>query len=381
MPIQQKIIQNLQPTGLNSKFDYGNLNFAAYISAVQNMQRVVSEDQKLDLTETQLNNIAPFEIRPAQPNRKGILLIHGLFDTPIIMRDIGEYYAEKGFLVRCILLPGHGTIPADLLTTSPTEWLKATEYGIKSFRNEVDEIYLAGFSTGAILALNYAIQSENSEPCIDGLIMLSPVFAINTAKTIFVRVYRMFRWLFKEHKWIFRHECPDYAKYTSFPVNSGYLVQRLIVETKLLLQKYPCTLPVFIAMSRDDETVRASAALDFFAKVANKKNQFILYSNNVEDRIASNITVLKSAKPDENILNFSHVSLPVSPNNSHYGRTGDHQEPLHEPKNSPEDTLIHRGALTPENENNYRIRRLTYNPFFEDLMAEIDQFITATSTS
>ena len=44
------------------------------------------------------------------------------------MRDVGQHYAEQGYLVRCILLPGHGTIPADLLTTSPTEWLKATEF-------------------------------------------------------------------------------------------------------------------------------------------------------------------------------------------------------------------------------------------------------------
>ena len=379
MPIQQKIIQRLQPTGLNSRFEFDNLNFAAYISSVKNMQRVVNEDHKLGLTTGQLNAIAPFEICPTKPNGKGMLLIHGLFDTPNIMRDTGEHYAAQGYLVRSILLPGHGTIPADLLTTSPTDWLKATAYGVKSFRGEVSQIYITGFSTGAILALNYALQNEGAKPTIDGLIMLSPVFAINTAKTIFVRAYRMFRWLFKEHKWIFRNECPDYAKYTSFPVNSGYLVQRLIIETKLLLQQHPCTLPTFIAMSRDDETVRASAALDFFNKAKNHHNKFLLYSNDVENFAQHNIRVKKSAKPDEHILNMSHVGVLVSPNNSHYGRNGDHQEPLHEPKNNLDDKVIHRGALTPDNENNYRIRRLTYNPFFNELMSEIDEFIVITS--
>ena len=31
-------------------------------------------------------------------------------------------------------------------------------------------------------------------------------------------------------------------------------------------------------------------------------------------------------EPDENILNFSHACIPVSPDNSHYGRNGDYKD-------------------------------------------------------
>ena len=187
----------------------------------------------------------------------------------------------------------------------------------------------------------------------------------------------MFRWLFKEDKWIFRNDNPDYSKYTSFPVNSGYLVQRLIIETKLLLQQTPCTIPLFIAMSRNDETVRAQAGLDFFTRTDNKKNRFILYSNDNENMTDSRITLHTSAKADEHILNMSHVSVPVSPDNAHYGRNGDHNEPLHEPKQDRQDDIIYRGALTPENENAYRIQRLTFNPYFTEMLTEIERFIAS----
>ena len=295
------------------------------------------------------------------------------------MRDIGKHFLNKGFLVRSILLPGHGTIPADLLTTSLKEWIKATLYGVNSFRNEVDELYLAGFSTGASLALNYVLDNPPAKPNIAGMIMLSPAFALNTKSSISVRLYRMFRWLFKEHKWVVRSDSPDYCKYISYPVNSAYLIQRLILENKLLLQERIPTIPTFIAMSHDDETVRVQPALDYFKKTKNPLNRFLLYSNSRLKNKDGRISVKKSEKLDEGILDFSHVSVLTSPDNKHYGRNGDHKEPLHEPKGSSERDKIYLGANTPENEELYRFRRLTYNPYFDELIQTIDAFIESTT--
>ena len=76
-------------------------------------------------------------------------------DSPFMMRDIGEYFKEKSFLVRSILLPGHGTVPGDLTNISYEKWIEAVQYGINSFEKETENLYIAGFSTGGALALHF----------------------------------------------------------------------------------------------------------------------------------------------------------------------------------------------------------------------------------
>lgn len=377
--LQQKIIQHIQPTGLNSRFEFSDLNFNAYISAIKNMMALVNKKYELKLTKQQIELNCPFEFKPKKPNGKGMLLIHGLFDTPFIMRDLGKHYAKQGFLVRSILLPGHGTIPADLLTTAPKYWFDATTFGVESLAKDVDNIYITGFSTGAMLALHNALQPSPSQAKIKGLIMLSPAFAIDAKKSVLVNLYRMVSWMFTKQKWVFNDANPDFAKYTSFPVNSAYLVQRVIVETKLLLNEHEASLPIFIAMSRDDETVRPEAALVFFASTYNHNNRFILYSNERERFNDPRIQVTKSALPEKDILDLSHVSLPISASNPHYGVEGDYQTRLCEPAETNHDSTIYLGALSPENVRQHRIKRIMYNPFYDDMLKQIDAFITETS--
>ena len=379
MEIPEKIVKHIQPSGLNSKFDAENLRFPAYVTAVNNTLKNINQKFKLGHSDEVINNNSPFEFRPQGDAKQGALLVHGLFDSPFIMRDIGKHLQQQGLLVRSILLPGHGSIPADLLTTSPTEWMKALQYGINSFIGEIDELYLVGFSTGAALQLNYLLEHLESKPKIAGLIMLCPAMALNTKKSIFLRVYRMFRWLFKEQKWIFRSDNPDYCKYTSFPVNSGYLVQRVIFENKLLLKTKQCPVPIFIAMSEDDETVRTDVVVDFFKKTSHSKNEFILYRKDAHDYHDPRIKVIKSSVPEQHILDLSHIAIPNAPDNHHYGVEGDYQEKVTEPQNPPADDTVYLGAASSENETHYRMRRITYNPFFEELMQSIDQFINSTS--
>ena len=189
----------------------------------------------------------------------------------------------------------------------------------------------------------------------------------------------MFRWLFKQHKWILRHECPDYTKYTSFPVNSAFLVQRIIVENKFLLKKKKCELPIFMVVSIDDETVRTEASIKFFQQTNNNNSKLYIYTKCEKPYQDKRIYLLTNKKDDENILDFSHVSVLVSPNNFHYGRNGDHQEPLHEPKNKINNQEIYLGAASKENENRYRLRRLTFNPYFAELMQKLNRFMQSTN--
>src|SRR4051794_18908145 len=110
-----------QKTGLNSQFNGADLSFNAYLQQTQAMIRSLRIDAEQFPDSIAANS--PFEWKPTRGEQKqGILLIHGLFDSPFMMRDIARHFLSRGFLVRTILLPGHGTVPGDLLNIERSEW-------------------------------------------------------------------------------------------------------------------------------------------------------------------------------------------------------------------------------------------------------------------
>ncbi len=102
--------------------------------------------------------------------QKGILLVHGLGDSPYSFTDIGPVLADNGFLVRTLLLPGHGTRPGDMLNVQIDQWRALLKKQTEILEQEVDQVYLGGFSTGANLVTELALQDER----IAGLVLFSP---------------------------------------------------------------------------------------------------------------------------------------------------------------------------------------------------------------
>ena len=62
-----------------------------------------------------------YELAPPDP-KGGVLLVHGLTDSPYSMRGIAETFYAEGFHVVVLRLPGHGTIPASLRDVSWKDW-------------------------------------------------------------------------------------------------------------------------------------------------------------------------------------------------------------------------------------------------------------------
>src|SRR5262249_50854380 len=125
---------------------------------------------------------SPFELLPPRhiPGNKikyGALLVHGLFDSPFLMRDIGTFLQSHGILARAILLPGHGIVPGNLLNVDYKDWIQTVNYGIATLEKDVEHIFLVGFSTGASLSLYHALQN----PKIAGLLLASPAIKIRSA--------------------------------------------------------------------------------------------------------------------------------------------------------------------------------------------------------
>lgn len=93
---------------------YSQDNFQQYIDETKqwlSQHRVF----KTDNIEKELQANTPFELIPEKPNGDAVLLVHGLGDSPYSFMDVAQHLAAQGYLVRAILLPGHGSKVGDLI--------------------------------------------------------------------------------------------------------------------------------------------------------------------------------------------------------------------------------------------------------------------------
>jgi len=88
--------------------------------------------------------------------RSGVLLIHGLTGTPAEMRLVGKGLNRAGFSVYGMQLAGHCGDAKDLLATNWQDWYASVVKAAEEFRKEVDHLFVAGLSMGAVLALKLA---------------------------------------------------------------------------------------------------------------------------------------------------------------------------------------------------------------------------------
>lgn len=344
---------------------------------------------------------------------EGVLLLHGLSDSPFLMTDLGNFFAalDRCLLVRSILLPGHATAPGDLVAVRYEDWEAAARYGLRSFPDAIRNLYVVGFSTGGALAIRETLATAGTERSgrIKALILLSPAIR-PTGRLAHLKVAprllgALSRWTGLE-QWMDVHSDRDYAKYESFPTNAAYQIYRLD-EALAGASPRGVPVPMFMALSREDTTVDAADTVTFFLARANIKSRLVLYARDPDDttvrrwRSDDRVHVVASSLPERGVLDFAHVSLPVSPRNPHYGEHGDYVSCLH--YEVPDDAeaamklcrcvlpamrapacseiAVRNGARVLYGENsaeNLRagiVRRLTYNPLFDDLLRRIEQFI------
>lgn len=382
------MFSNLSKTSQDDTVSYpitdSKLPFADYIAR----SRAIIEARRTDLTGTDAQNKriidanCPYELRPQTSSGKakhGALLIHGLLDCPFSLRDIGQKLQSNGVLCRSILLPGHGTKPSDLLYASYHEWIQAVRYGIESMREEVDQLYLIGYSTGATLSVYQALQDAE----IAGVVLLSPAIRIKAPVDIAVAWHKLSRYLRQENKlWLYREPENDYAKYQSITFNAVSQVAQLTQVIRELNSQHALTCPVYMAISREDETISSHQAIDFFARLPNQDSRMLLYTSIEHAYPDSRIVTRMSQHPKNHIKHYSHVSIPFSPLNIHYGVNGDYEMTAHRNQttmiygayNRIEQRIfdfLHRFNLT-----GHQRRELTYNPDFDFMAADIAAFIT-----
>ena len=105
--------------------------------------------------------------------RNGVLLIHGLTGTPTEMRFVAKGLNRAGFTVHGMQLAGHCGDESDLLATGRHDWYRSVVEAAQRLRGEVDHLFVAGLSMGALLALKLAADHPDQ---IDGLGLYGTTF-------------------------------------------------------------------------------------------------------------------------------------------------------------------------------------------------------------
>ena len=327
-------------------------------------------------------------------HRVGALLIHGLSDSPFLLHDIGRKLQAEGVLVRGIVLPGHGTVPGDLVDVDQADWVAATAFGIETFRDQVDALYLVGFSTGGGLSVNYMLANPD-DPLIKGMVLLAPAVAIqNTLVARIGGLHKLYSWALPTGNWVPGgiQDDVDEAKYESFSKNGGFQVFRLTQAIADKRGRLPDDrrLRMLIAVSDNDETIDPKAAKDFFDAMAAPGSALVNYrrlTRHVVRRTANGDNATNGDVPvddGEKYAALSHVSVTNRPGNPHYGRNGDYRNCLHYMGSAKNKDALQRcrdgdatnGTIKMAKEmQDTAIQRSTYNPDFADLAQRIADFV------
>ena len=119
--------------------------------------------------------------RPSQAfawpgGRAGVLLVHGLAGTPTEMRFVARGLHAAGFTVHAVQLAGHCGSVADLVATDWRDWSRSVDAAIDALAREVDHVFVAGLSMGAVLALERAIARPDA---IRGVALYGTTFRLD----------------------------------------------------------------------------------------------------------------------------------------------------------------------------------------------------------
>ncbi|WP_261844437.1 alpha/beta hydrolase [Aliamphritea ceti] len=348
-------------------------DFQSYLSDTRTwleQQRVfVSADKQAEL-----NANMPYELPPAdgQPPQKAVLLVHGLGDSPFFFRDIGAELSKQGFLVRTLLLPGHGSRPADLMLADSDEWQEAVSHHTRLLQQQVGEVWLGGFSTGANLVTSEALSNDD----ISGLLLFSPAIVPESAMTHLLPVVNLLSdWLDQESS------DGNYTRYGSLTTNGATQYYYTTRQVRQQLVENTYDKPVLIALSADDSVVDSEAVKSLFEQRFNNPASKLFWFGETTETTDSRIEVLTSRLPQLQISNFSHMSLLFAANNPFYGRNGSHRICENGQTEAAEKLCPDSNDLWYSNwgyqEADKVHARLTWNPYFDRLVSSIKQVTSA----
>ena len=360
-----------------------------------------------------------FELSAASPVG-GVLLLHGMSDSPYSLRALGQALNRRNYWVIGLRLPGHGTAPSGLKYVKWEDMAAVVRLCMDHLAARVGPkpLHIVGYSNGATLAINYSLDvlKSKSSPHPTSLVLISPAIGVHFTAGLAGMKDGLSRipglgslaWLSVVPEF-------DPYKYNSFATNAGAQVHRLTRSVtrritarakSMPLDLFP---PTLIFKSTVDATVSENAVVDSFLKhFGPHKHELILFDINryaaknklliddpapLTDRLMQNdalpftLTLITNESPESRtviaqkrnplskdgpeiehlnlswpagVISLSHVALPFPPDDALYGQR---------PPDSEKVLFLGQMAIQGERgilklSYDYLVR-LRYNPFHD----------------
>jgi len=232
-----------------------------------------------------------FELRADKPVG-GVLLLHGMTDSPYSLRSLGQAFNEHDYWVLGLRLPGHGTAPSGLKSVSWEDMAAAVRLSMNHLASKVENkpIHIVGYSTGAPLALDFALNAleGSASPVPTSLVLISPAVGIHAAAALASWKARLavlpglggLAWLQVQPEF-------DPYKYNSFATNAGAQVHSLTRSVARRIaaraQSNPSEIlpPILVFKSTVDATVSTEAVVQRLLRLlAPERHELVLFDIN-----------------------------------------------------------------------------------------------------
>ena len=367
---------------------------------------------------------------PSDEPPGGVLLLHGMSDSPYSLRALAETLGERGYWVSGLRLPGHGTAPSGLRFVKAADMIAAVRLAMNHLVEAIGDrpVHIVGYSNGAALALDYALDAANGlvSPEPASLILISPAIRINRAAALAsaknslgaVPGLRGLTWLTIMPEF-------DPYKYNSFATNASDVVHRLTKDVNRRLAARtggaPPLPPILAFKSTVDATVTTEAVVDnLLARLEPDRHELVLFDVNrlaankmllvsdpgpltnqllTDDVLPFGVTVISNSDKQsravvarfkapgssdisnatelgmswpQDVYSLSHLALPFPPD-----------DPLYGPYPPEDDDTLHFGEIALRGERDiYKLPaewlvRMRYNPFYDLLENRTLQWIEA----
>lgn len=363
----------------------------------------------------------------------GILLLHGLTDAPYTFRALAEKLNANGYWVLGLRLPGHGTAPSGLASVHWQDMAAAVRLAMRHLRDGLGNkpIHIAGYSTGAPLALDYTLDAlqDPAATVPTSLLLVSPAIGVHATAAL-AKWKRRLSYLPGLGGLAWLQILPEFDpyKYNSFATNAGEQVHRVTRSVARRIaarddtaenQKFP---PTLVFKSTVDATVSTEAVVDrLLARLQPNRHELVLFDINrfavkspllitdpdpltarvtKSDDLPFAVTLVSNENPQtaavvarrkppfsaeaqveplglswpQGVISLSHVALPFPPDDPLYGQR---------PPDSEHALFL--GELSIRGERGLMklpsdwLLRLRYNPFYDYLEQRVLQWLAPFS--
>lgn len=218
----------------------------------------------------------PFFLHSLQSDT-GVLLIHGLMAAPEEVREWGQFLHQKGLTVYAPRLSGHGTSSKDLSTRNYDDWLDSVDRGHAILKKYCKNILIAGFSTGAGLALQSVIRKPHDFAAV---ISVSAPLKFKKFSSKFAETLNAFNLLCNEwgmnslaREFMNNDADNPHINYLLCPVSAFVQVKKLMKKVR---QSLPAiNIPALVIQANHDPKVAPRSGPAIFELLGSDKKHFV----------------------------------------------------------------------------------------------------------